>query len=120
MKWGLKPVEMDIWHGFVFVRFKPGPQPPLSQVMAKFEREVAQYDLAALKPDGNGIWTEDVKANWKGVRDVDNEGYHVPMAHPGLHDLFGSNYYDEPSKPGSAGPTRHFARARAALERAQL
>ena len=100
VKWGLKPVEMDIWHGFVFVRFKPGPQPPLSQVMAKFEREVAQYDLAALKPDGNGIWTEDVKANWKCVRDVDNEGYHVPMAHPGLHDLFGSNYYDEPFKTG--------------------
>ena len=100
VKWGLKPVEMDIWHGFVFVRFKPGSQPPLSQVMAKFEREVAQYNLAALKPDGNGIWTEDVKANWKCVRDVDNEGYHVPMAHPGLHDLFGSNYYDEPFKTG--------------------
>lgn len=102
VKWGLKPVEMDIWYGFVFVRFKPGPQPPLSQVMAKFEREVGQYDLAALKPDGNGIWTEDVKANWKCVRDVDNEGYHVPMAHPGLHDLFGSNYYDEPFETGTS------------------
>ena len=102
VKWGLKPVEMDIWHGFVFVRFKPGPQPPLSQVLAKFEHEVAQYDLAALQPDGNGIWTEDVKANWKCVRDVDNEGYHVPMAHPGLHDLFGSNYYDEPFDTGTS------------------
>ena len=102
VKWGLKPVEMDIWHGFVFVRFKPGPQPPLSQVLAKFEHEVAQYDLAALLPDGNGIWTEDVKANWKCVRDVDNEGYHVPMAHPGLHDLFGSNYYDEPFDTGTS------------------
>ena len=30
---------------------------------------------------------EEVNANWKCVRDVDNEGYHVPMAHPGLHDL---------------------------------
>ena len=26
-KWGLKPLEMEIWNGFVFVRFKPGPQP---------------------------------------------------------------------------------------------
>jgi len=30
------------------------------------------------------------------VRDVDNEGYHVPMAHPGLRDLYGHGYYDEP------------------------
>ena len=34
--------------------------------------------------------------NWKSVRDVDNEGYHVPMAHPGLHDLYGKDYIDEP------------------------
>jgi phenylpropionate dioxygenase-like ring-hydroxylating dioxygenase large terminal subunit len=102
VKWGLKPVEMDIWNGFVFVRFKPGPQPPLSQVLAKFDHEVAQYNLAALKPDGEGIWSEDVKANWKCVRDVDNEGYHVPMAHPGLHDLFGSNYFDEPFDSGTS------------------
>ena len=24
---GLVPLEHEIWHGFVFVRFKPGPQP---------------------------------------------------------------------------------------------
>ena len=46
-------------------------------------------------PDGAGVWTTEVNANWKCVRDVDNEGYHVPMAHPGLHDLFGPSYYDE-------------------------
>jgi phenylpropionate dioxygenase-like ring-hydroxylating dioxygenase large terminal subunit len=26
---------------------------------------------------------------------VDNEGYHVAMAHPGLHDLYGRYYHDE-------------------------
>lgn len=102
VEWGLKPVEMDIWHGFVFVRFKPGPQPRLSEVLARFEAEVAQYDLVNIVPDGAGIWSEDVKANWKCVRDVDNEGYHVPMAHPGLHDLFGSNYFDEPFRDGAS------------------
>jgi phenylpropionate dioxygenase-like ring-hydroxylating dioxygenase large terminal subunit len=34
--------------------------------------------------------------NWKSVRDVDNEGYHVAMAHPALQDLYGTTYYDEP------------------------
>src|SRR5690606_29725480 len=27
---------------------------------------------------------------------VDNEGYHVAMAHPALQDLYGATYYDEP------------------------
>ena len=99
---GLKPIEMDIWKGFIFVRFKPGPQPPVSQIMARLEPELAQYQLENLLPTGEGFWTEPVDVNWKCVRDVDNEGYHVPMAHPGLHDLFGSNYFDEPLKDGIA------------------
>lgn len=102
VRFGLKPLEMDIWHGFVFVRFKPGPQPPMSQVLARFEDEVAPYDLGALLPDGNGIALETIAANWKCVRDVDNEGYHVPIAHPGLADLFGRNYFDEPFRDGAA------------------
>ncbi|UWQ32341.1 aromatic ring-hydroxylating dioxygenase subunit alpha [Leisingera sp. M527] len=101
-EWGLKPVEMDIWHGFVFVRFKPGPQPAVSEVMAQFEAELAPYGLADLLPDGNGISATEIAANWKCVRDVDNEGYHVPLAHPGLHDLFGSNYDDQPFSNGAA------------------
>lgn len=101
-EWGLKALDMDIWNGFVFVRFKPGPQPKISEIMARFDEELAQYDLAALVPDGEGMWSEDIRANWKCVRDVDNEGYHVPMAHPGLDDLFGRNYYDEPFKEGTS------------------
>ncbi len=34
--------------------------------------------------------------NWKSVRDVDNEGYHVAMSHPALQDLYGSTYFDLP------------------------
>jgi phenylpropionate dioxygenase-like ring-hydroxylating dioxygenase large terminal subunit len=101
VKYGLKPIEMDIWNGFVFVRFLPGPQPSVAEVMARFAPELAQYDLAEMVPTGEGFWTTEVEANWKCVRDVDNEGYHVPMAHPGLADLFGSNYYDEPFSEGA-------------------
>ena len=100
VKYGLPPLEMDIWNGFIFVRFQPGPQPALSQVLKNFDTEVSQYQLSDLQASGDGFWTEQINANWKCVRDVDNEGYHVPMAHPGLHDLFGKNYYDEPLKYG--------------------
>jgi len=99
---GLKPLEMDIWNGFVFVRFKPGPQPRVSEVMARCAPELDQYAMADMVPDGKGFWTTPVAANWKCVRDVDNEGYHVPMAHPGLADLFGKNYFDEPFNNGTS------------------
>jgi len=109
VKMGLKPLEMDVWNGFVSVRFKPGPQPKISDLLRRFAPELSQYDLADMVPDGNGFWTTEVEANWKCVRDVDNEGYHVPMAHPGLADLFGDNYYDEPF---SDGASRSFSKFR--------
>ena len=91
VEWGLKPLECEVWNGFIFVRFQPGPQPSVAEMMGRFDRELAQYNLADLVPDEKGLWSTEVAVNWKCIRDVDNEGYHVPMAHPGLDDLFGSN-----------------------------
>ncbi len=102
---GLIPVEMELWHGFIFIRFKPGPQPAIAEIMARHEQEIAPYRLDDLVCDG-GFWQDDIAVNWKCVRDVDNEGYHVPMAHPGLQDLYGKHYYDEPIE---AGTSRSFA-----------
>lgn len=99
---GLKPIETEIWQGFVFVRFQPGPQPAIAEIMEQFRDETDQYDLADLLPDGDGFWSTEAAVNWKCIRDVDNEGYHVPMAHPGLADLFGDNYYDQPLSGGAA------------------
>ena len=107
-EWGLKPIEMDIWQGFVFVRFKPGPQPSVSDVMAQFQEELAPYDLASLLPDGNGISSTEIAANWKCVRDVDNEGYHVPLAHPSLQELYGRDYRDLFLKGGLSASFGYF------------
>ena len=46
------------------------------------------------------MWVQESPVNWKSVRDVDNEGYHVAMAHPALQDLYGSTYYDNPMTNG--------------------
>ena len=102
VEFGLPPLEMEIWQGFVFVRFKPGPQPSIAEVLQRFDDEIAPYDLAGLLPAAPEFWGEMSNVNWKSVRDVDNEGYHVPMAHPGLNELFGANYYDEPFIGGAA------------------
>src|SRR3546814_4475826 len=77
------PVECEIWHGFVFVRFKRSEQPSVKEIMAPFESEAALYKAADMVPAYRGFWKSETAVNWKAVRDVDNEGYHVPMAHPG-------------------------------------
>jgi carnitine monooxygenase subunit len=98
---GLKPIELEIWNGFLFVRFSPGPQPPVSKLMAHFNDELSTYDMENLVPT-RGAWTGNCPVNWKSVRDVDNEGYHVAMAHPALQDLYGANYHDEGYQDGTA------------------
>jgi len=92
-QFGLKPVETDVWMGFVFVRFRPGPQPSMAEYMKPFAQEIAAYRPEEMVPTGK-IWNTVLPVNWKSVRDVDNEGYHVPMAHPGLQDLYGASYVD--------------------------
>ena len=109
---GLKAIETDIWRGFVFVRFRPGPQPSMNEVLKRFDAELAQYDLDGLLPGGEGFYAETAEVNWKCVRDVDNEGYHVPMAHPGLDDLFGNTYYDEEFQSGASRSYASFRKGR--------
>lgn len=94
-EFGLIEIEAEIWMGFIFVRFRKGPQPSVATLMQPFEEEITPYRTAEMTP-ADGIWTQTSPVNWKSVRDVDNEGYHVAMAHPALQDLYGSTYYDEP------------------------
>ena len=95
-EFGLAPLDLEIWMGFIFIRFrKGGPQPSVAELLRPMEAEFANYRAAEMVPSW-GIWTQTSPVNWKSVRDVDNEGYHVAMAHPALQDLYGATYYDEP------------------------
>jgi len=104
-EFGLIPLEAEIWKGLIFIRFRPGPQPSVAELLAPFEDEIAHYGIEDMVPADDG-WSHVSPVNWKSVRDVDNEGYHVAMAHPALQDLYGSTYYDEPFV---AGVSRSFA-----------
>ncbi len=99
---GLIPLEMEIWNGFVFVKFKKSDQPSLSCVLEKFNTEIAPFNIDKMIPVEGSEWSEILDANWKSVRDVDNEGYHVRQAHPSLFDLYGRNYVDEPYENGTS------------------
>ncbi len=101
----LVPIELDMWHGLIFIRFKPGPQPKIADILAPIENEIAQYPMDKLIPQnqtGEAFQVLPVEANWKSALDVDNEGYHVYKLHPYLNDLYGENYYDIPLKNGLA------------------
>jgi phenylpropionate dioxygenase-like ring-hydroxylating dioxygenase large terminal subunit len=91
---GLKPIELQTFHGFLFIRFAPGPQPDIAALFAPFDADFAAYGMQDVVPVNTPGWSTDLPVNWKSVRDVDNEGYHVALAHPGLQDLYGRTYRD--------------------------
>ncbi|MFZ2099475.1 MAG: aromatic ring-hydroxylating dioxygenase subunit alpha [Oricola sp.] len=93
-EFGLKPVEIEIWHGFIFLRFHPGPQGSVKDMLGPFDQDFSDYRARELLPADVVSWTTTLPVNWKSVRDVDNEGYHVAMAHPALQDLYGRTYRD--------------------------
>ena len=87
-----RPRNLD---GLHLLPLPQGPQPSVAELLKPIEAEIAHYQSAEMVPSW-GIWTQKTPVNWKSVRDVDNEGYHVAMAHPALQDLYGATYFDEP------------------------
>jgi phenylpropionate dioxygenase-like ring-hydroxylating dioxygenase large terminal subunit len=87
---GLKPVELEAWHGFLFVRLEGGG-PEVGVMMAPYEAEVAPYRLAELRAIGR-ITLRPRDVNWKNVADNYSDGLHINVAHPGLTRLFGGDY----------------------------
>lgn len=108
-EFGLLEIECEVWNGFVFIRFAEGPQPSVSTLMAPVAEEIGHYKMEMLNPT-DGFYTMQTPVNWKSIRDVDNEGYHVAMAHPALQDLYGRTYHDEPYIDGVSRSYAEFAR----------
>lgn len=93
-KFGLKPVECEVYMGFVFIRFMPGG-PGVAERFAPFEDELAPYRFAEMSSIYDEF-RETVRADWKNVWDNYLEDYHFPTGHPGLFALMGMNYDRQP------------------------
>src|SRR5882757_4484264 len=88
--YGLKPVDTEIYKGFIFMRLKPG-LPGVADMLAPYESDLAAYRLEDLMPIGRvSLRTRHV--NWKNVTDNYSDGMHINVAHPGLTRLFGQSY----------------------------
>ncbi len=87
---GLVPVELELWHGFVFIRLAGGG-PSVATMMAPYQEQIAAYRFEELRALGR-VTLRPRPVNWKNVADNYSDGLHIPVAHPGLTRLFGSSY----------------------------
>ncbi|OEU87495.1 (2Fe-2S)-binding protein [Streptomyces abyssalis] len=129
---GLFPVRVESFLGFVFVNHDPDAV-PLAEQCAGLAEAVGHYAGPGLVPVGRDRihdldGAEVQHANWKVTVDNYLEGYHVPVAHPGLmrlldyqgytceieeaYTLFASPLRD---KPSSNWPERLYQRLAAPM-----
>lgn len=89
----LVPVALEIWCGFIFINFCNDAK-SVAETMAPVAEKFAVYKLEQLKPLAGTKYCQARPYNWKIIHDIDNEGYHVPIGHPALQQLYGRNYRD--------------------------
>lgn len=87
---GLKPVLLEEWNGFLFVRLEQG-LPSVSEMMAPYEAEIAPYRFVELRAIGR-VTLRPRGLNWKVIADNYSDHLHIPVGHPGLTRLFGKSY----------------------------
>ena len=88
--YGLHPVRVETWGPFVFVNLDPDAA-PLAATLGVILDETAHIPLAEMRPVERRDYVID--CNWKVYIDNYLEGYHLPIAHPGLYrELDYENY----------------------------
>ena len=87
---GLLPVRVEDAFGLVFVNLDPGAA-SLAKLLGELAERLAPYRIPSLVPFSPANGQQPV--NWKIVIDNYLEGYHVPIAHPGLMRLLDYRRY---------------------------
>ena len=88
---GLFPIRIEVMCGLVFVNLDIHAEPLAEQVRGLPER-LAPYSIEELRP--KRVWEGTQPANWKIVVENYNEGYHIPIGHPGLMRMLDYKRYD--------------------------
>ncbi|MBF8292886.1 MAG: TetR family transcriptional regulator [Steroidobacteraceae bacterium] len=107
-KFGLKPIELEVFMGMVFVRFRPG-EDSVTGRMAPHQAELAHYRMDQMVPLDE-LWTRELEIDWKNVVENYVEDYHFPIGHPGLSALM-EPQYDREVQPGGTMRLSHRMRA---------
>ena len=78
---GMVPLRAETWEQFVFVNFDPAAE-PLSAVLGEIPRQAQGFQFEGLQFAERRDYV--INCNWKVYVDNYLEGYHIPIAHPGL------------------------------------
>ncbi len=76
--YGLKPVRLETWAGFVFVNFDPEAG-PLTDYLGDLPERMASYHFGQMKQTFHKEF--ELNCNWKIYVENAMEAYHVPMVH---------------------------------------
>ena len=88
---GLAPIELDVFLGFIFIRFAKDNGPRIAEQFAPFRDALALYRTEEMVPYGE-LFTAPIRADWKVAVDNNTEALHVPIGHPGLQRIYGTTY----------------------------
>jgi len=78
---GMVPLRLETWEQFIFVNFDAQAE-PLAAFLGKIPQQSRGFQFAGLKLVERRDYVID--CNWKVYVDNYLEGYHIPIAHPGL------------------------------------
>ena len=90
---GLVPIAVEVWMGFIFIRIAVEGL-SLSETLKPVADRIAPYRIEEMQEIPGSAYSELRPYNWKIIHDIDNEGYHVPVGHPSLQELYGKSYRD--------------------------
>ena len=90
-KHGLKPIEMEIFQGFIFVRLISTDGPSVANQFSPYLEEIKPYRFEELEPLGR-VTMRHRLVNWKQIADNYVDALHIPVAHPGLSSMVGKSY----------------------------
>jgi choline monooxygenase len=78
---GMVPLQLDTWEKFIFVNFDQAAE-PLSSFLGDIPQQARGFQFDGLQLAECRDYVID--CNWKVYVDNYLEGYHIPIAHPGL------------------------------------
>jgi choline monooxygenase len=88
---GLTAVRVEEMCGLVFVNLDADAT-PLAELVGDLPQRLAPYRIEILRPFAPGVGAQN--ANWKVIAENYIEGYHIPIAHPGLMRMLDYKHYD--------------------------
>jgi phenylpropionate dioxygenase-like ring-hydroxylating dioxygenase large terminal subunit len=96
-EFGLAEIESGTWGGFIFVRFRKGPQ-TLEQHLGRMVDQLASHRLEDMRVARKVVY--DMDANWKCFVENYIDAYHIPYVHKDSLAQWKTREYVRPEPTG--------------------